>query len=167
MVAGTRRRSRDKCSSKGTRTIVRAIRNYCRHYEEETKRQAKRTCEPARGKIRVNSWLGQTVSREPTKIPNSLIKGRHACKLRTEKNEKNIKKVDDEEKKYIKKDSQMIDVEMPDANDWEHTKKKEKKKKEHVVWSADYGSCEILGVRNVWKRRSIISYLWFVTSWYT
>lgn len=30
---------------------------------------------------------------------------------------KNIKKVDDKEKKYIKKDSQMINVEMPDAND--------------------------------------------------
>ena len=163
MVAGTRCRSRDKCSSKGTRTIVRAIRNYCRHYEEETKRQAKRTCEPARGKIRVNSWLGQTVSREPTKIPNSLIKGRHACKLRTEKNEKNVKKVDDKEKKiYKKKDSQMIGCKRLRTH-----KKKEKKRKKHVVWSAEYGSCEILGVRNVWKRRSIISYLWFVTSWYT
>lgn len=124
MVAGTRCRSRDKCSSKGTRTIVRAIRNYCRHYEEETKRQAKRTCEPARGKIRVNSWLGQTVSREPTKIPNSLIKGRHACKLRTEKNEKNVKKVDDKEKKYIKK--RFTDDRMQTI---ENTQKKRKKKK--------------------------------------
>lgn len=126
MVAGTRCRSRDKCSSKGTRTIVRAIRNYCRHYEEETKRQAKRTCEPARGKIRVNSWLGQTVSREPTKIPNSLIKGRHACKLRTEKNEKNVKKVDDKEKKIYKKKKRFTDDRMQTI---ENTQKKRKKKK--------------------------------------
>ena len=139
MVAGTRCRSRDKCSLKGTRTIVRAIRNYCRHYEEETKRQAKRTCEPARGKIRVNSWLGQTVSREPTKIPNSLIKGRHACKLRTEKNEKNVKKVDDKEKKIYKKKKIHR---WSDANDWEHTKKK--KKKEKNTW---YGPRNMVHVK--------------------
>ena len=142
MVAGTRCRSRDKCSSKGTRTIVRAIRNYCRHYEEETKRQAKRTCEPARGKIRVNSWLGQTVSREPTKIPNSLIKGRHACKLRTEKNEKNVKKVDDKEKKiYKKKDSQMIGCKRLRTH---KKKEKKRKKKEKNTW---YGPRNMVHVK--------------------